>query len=61
VLEQTEDKLRKQWQVNIVGSQDGYFRAEDDRRCLSGFAQRGENRDRGDGLTAPGDPDARLP
>lgn len=25
VLEQTEDKLRKQWQVNIVGSQDGYF------------------------------------
>ena len=29
VLEQTEDKLRKQWQVNIVGSQDGYFRAED--------------------------------
>lgn len=29
VLEETEDKLRKQWQVNIVGSQDGYFRAED--------------------------------
>lgn len=29
VLEETEDKLRKQWQVNIVGSQDGYFRGED--------------------------------
>lgn len=29
VLEETEDKLRKQWQVNIVGSQNGYFRAED--------------------------------
>lgn len=29
VLAETEDKLRKQWQVNIVGCQDGYFRAED--------------------------------
>ncbi len=25
VLSQTEDKLRRQWNVNIVGSQDGYF------------------------------------
>lgn len=25
VLSQTEDKLRKQWNVNIVGSQNGYF------------------------------------
>lgn len=28
VLAQTEQKLRTQWQVNIVGSQDGYFNAE---------------------------------
>lgn len=28
VLAQTEQKLRAQWQVNIVGSQDGYFTAE---------------------------------
>lgn len=25
VLEQTQDKLRRQWNVNIVGAQDGYF------------------------------------
>ena len=29
VLAQTEQKLRNQWNVNIVGSQDGYFRPED--------------------------------
>lgn len=29
VLAQTEQKLRSQWNVNIVGSQDGYFRPED--------------------------------
>lgn len=28
VLAQTEAKLRKQWNVNIAGSQDGYFTAE---------------------------------
>ncbi|WP_313825001.1 lipopolysaccharide N-acetylmannosaminouronosyltransferase [Leclercia sp.] len=28
ILAQTEQKLRTQWQVNIVGSQDGYFNAE---------------------------------
>ncbi len=28
VLAQTEQKLRAQWNVNIVGSQDGYFSAE---------------------------------
>lgn len=28
VLAQTEQKLRAQWQVNIVGSQDGYFNPE---------------------------------
>ncbi|WBM70510.1 lipopolysaccharide N-acetylmannosaminouronosyltransferase [Buttiauxella sp. WJP83] len=28
ILAQTEAKLRKQWQVNIVGSQNGYFKAE---------------------------------
>lgn len=33
VLAQTEQKLRSQWNVNIVGSQDGYFRPED-RRAL---------------------------
>ncbi|MEX9254296.1 lipopolysaccharide N-acetylmannosaminouronosyltransferase [Pseudenterobacter timonensis] len=29
VLTQTEQKLRAQWNVNLVGSQDGYFRPED--------------------------------
>ncbi len=33
VLAQTEAKLRAQWNVNIVGSQDGYFKPE--QRCLS--------------------------
>ncbi|HGJ5874421.1 lipopolysaccharide N-acetylmannosaminouronosyltransferase [Arsenophonus apicola] len=28
ILKQTENKLRTQWQVNIVGSQDGYFKPE---------------------------------
>ncbi|MCU6667457.1 lipopolysaccharide N-acetylmannosaminouronosyltransferase [Enterobacteriaceae bacterium H4N4] len=28
ILAQTEQKLRAQWQVNIVGSQDGYFNAD---------------------------------
>ncbi|MCT4707372.1 lipopolysaccharide N-acetylmannosaminouronosyltransferase [Enterobacteriaceae bacterium H11S18] len=28
ILAQTEAKLRKLWNVNIVGSQDGYFKAE---------------------------------
>jgi UDP-N-acetyl-D-mannosaminouronate:lipid I N-acetyl-D-mannosaminouronosyltransferase len=29
VLAQTEAKLRQQWNVNIAGSQDGYFKAEE--------------------------------
>lgn len=29
VLAQTEQKLRAQWNVNIVGSQDGYFKPEE--------------------------------
>ena len=29
ILAETESKLRGQWNVNIVGSQDGYFKAED--------------------------------
>lgn len=29
ILAQTEAKLRKLWQVNIVGSQDGYFKPEE--------------------------------
>lgn len=33
VLSQTEDKLRRQWNLNIVGSQDGYF-APADREAL---------------------------
>lgn len=33
VLAQTEQKLREQWNVNIVGSQDGYF-SEQDREAL---------------------------
>lgn len=33
VLAQTQEKLRAQWQVNIVGSQDGYFTA-DQRQAL---------------------------
>ncbi|WP_426817290.1 lipopolysaccharide N-acetylmannosaminouronosyltransferase [Winslowiella sp. 2C04] len=33
ILAQTEEKLRRQWNVNIVGSQDGYF-APSDREAL---------------------------
>lgn len=33
ILEQTKAKLRAQWNVNIAGSQDGYFTA-DDRNAL---------------------------
>jgi UDP-N-acetyl-D-mannosaminouronate:lipid I N-acetyl-D-mannosaminouronosyltransferase len=29
ILAQTEEKLRRQWNVNIVGSQNGYFKPED--------------------------------
>ena len=29
VLAETEAKLRQQWNVNIVGSQDGYFKPEE--------------------------------
>jgi UDP-N-acetyl-D-mannosaminouronate:lipid I N-acetyl-D-mannosaminouronosyltransferase len=29
VLAETEQKLKNQWNVNIVGSQDGYFKTED--------------------------------
>lgn len=28
VLEETKEKLRSQWNVNLVGSQDGYFKPE---------------------------------
>ncbi|HEI8868070.1 TPA: lipopolysaccharide N-acetylmannosaminouronosyltransferase [Serratia odorifera] len=28
ILAETADKLRRQWQVNIVGTQDGYFKPE---------------------------------
>lgn len=37
VLAQTEAKLRNQWNVNIVGSQDGYFNPSSVRRCLNAF------------------------
>lgn len=33
VLSQTQDKLRRQWNVNIVGSQNGYF-TSDEREAL---------------------------
>jgi len=33
ILQQTQDKLRAQWNVNIVGSQDGYF-TPDQREAL---------------------------
>ncbi|RWR02764.1 UDP-N-acetyl-D-mannosaminuronic acid transferase [[Pantoea] beijingensis] len=29
ILEQTQDKLRRQWNLNIVGTQDGYFDVAD--------------------------------
>jgi len=38
VLAQTEAKLRQQWNVNIVGSQNGYFRPED-RQALFALIQ----------------------
>lgn len=62
VLAQTEQQLRQRWNVNIVGSQDGYF-AADQRQAL--FER---IRDSGAkivtvamGSPRSGDPDARLP
>ena len=46
VMAETAQKLRQQWNVNLVGTQDGYFTAEQ-RPALF---ERGENRDRSDGL-----------
>lgn len=61
VLAQTESRLRQRWQVNIVGSQDGYFTLSNARHCSNAFATAGENRHRRDGVAAPGDLYARLP
>ncbi|MEA9443801.1 lipopolysaccharide N-acetylmannosaminouronosyltransferase [Candidatus Fukatsuia symbiotica] len=41
VLTQTEEKLRMQWNVNIVGSQDGYFTAEQRETLLTRIAASG--------------------
>ena len=41
VLAQTEDKLRRQWNVNIVGSQDGYFTPADREALFARIAASG--------------------
>ncbi|PKH19605.1 lipopolysaccharide N-acetylmannosaminouronosyltransferase [Enterobacterales bacterium CwR94] len=41
VLNQTMQKLRSQWQVNIVGFQDGYFNAEQREALLTRIAASG--------------------
>ncbi len=50
---QTESVLRQRWQVNIVGSRDGYFTPEQRRIVRTHSRQRGENRHRRDGVAAP--------
>ncbi len=35
ILAQTEQKLRAQWQVNIVGSQNGYFNADEQQALFA--------------------------
>ncbi|VEB03099.1 putative UDP-N-acetyl-D-mannosaminuronic acid transferase [Klebsiella pneumoniae] len=62
VLAQTESRLRQRWQVNIVGSQDGYFTPEQRQALFERIRDSGgENRHRRDGVAAPGDLYARLP
>ena len=41
VLAHTQEKLRQQWQVNIVGTQDGYFAAEQRDVILARIAASG--------------------
>ncbi|MCE0802687.1 lipopolysaccharide N-acetylmannosaminouronosyltransferase [Buttiauxella sp. A2-C1_F] len=41
ILAQTEAKLRKQWNVNIVGSQDGYFKAEQQQALFERIRESG--------------------
>ncbi len=60
VLAQTESRLRQRWQVNIVGSGDGYFTLSNARHCSNAFAAAGENRHRRGGHAAR-DLRARLP
>lgn len=62
VLAQTEQKLRSQWNVNIVGSQDGYFRPEDRQALYERVRDSGsENCHCRHGVAAAGNSDARLP
>lgn len=41
VLSQTVDKLRRQWKVNIVGAQDGYFKPADREALFARIAASG--------------------
>ncbi|MGD8108659.1 lipopolysaccharide N-acetylmannosaminouronosyltransferase [Pantoea sp. FN0302] len=41
VMEETVAKLRQQWQVNIVGTQHGYFSADDSEALFKRVAQSG--------------------
>lgn len=41
ILAQTEDKLKRQWNVNIVGSQDGYFVPEEREALFARIAASG--------------------
>lgn len=41
ILAQTEEKLKRQWNVNIVGSQDGYFTPEEREALFARIAASG--------------------
>ncbi|SUH40928.1 UDP-N-acetyl-D-mannosaminuronic acid transferase [Salmonella enterica subsp. enterica] len=61
VLAQTEAKLRTQWNVNIVGSQDGYFTPEQRPGAICAYpCQQRENCHRCDGIAKTGITHARL-
>ncbi len=53
--------MRNQWNVNIVGSQDGYFKPESVRRCLNAFMPAERKSSPLRGIAKAGDLHARLP
>ncbi|MCS5872592.1 WecB/TagA/CpsF family glycosyltransferase [Klebsiella pneumoniae subsp. pneumoniae] len=62
VLAQTESRLRQRWQVNIVGSQDGYFTPEQRQALFERIRDGGRKSSPSRwGRAAPGDLYARLP
>ena len=60
VLAQTEEKLRRQWNVNIVGSQDGYFKPEDRQALFARVRDSGAKLSPWRWVPRARNPDARL-